>query len=233
MTGMNIAVGPITLLGAPGAGKGTQAKLIARHYGIPHISTGDILRDNVARGTELGKKAKAVMERGDLVSDDLVNGMVAERLKQPDCRRGFILDGFPRTVAQAEWLDKELAGRVEDRRTPVVISVDVGYNQLLQRLTGRRTCPVDGKIYNIYFQPPKKEGVCDVCDTQLFQRVDDTEEVISERLKSYERQTLPLVDYYRRKGRLRRVDGELPVAQVTEQMLRVIEGGAAAAGTND
>jgi adenylate kinase len=233
MTGTNIAVGPITLLGAPGAGKGTQAKLIAQHYGIPHISTGDILRDNVARGTELGKKAKAVMERGELVSDGLVNGMVAERLKQPDCRRGFILDGFPRTVAQAEWLDKELAGRAEGGRGAVVISVDVGYNQLLQRLTGRRTCPVDGKIYNIYFQPPKKEGVCDVCDTQLFQRVDDTEEVISERLKSYERQTLPLVEYYRRQGRLRRVNGELPVDQVTKEMLRLIEGGAAAAGTNE
>jgi adenylate kinase len=233
MTGKNIAVGPITLLGAPGAGKGTQAKLIAGHYGIPHISTGDILRDNVARGTELGKQAKAVMERGDLVSDELVNGMVAERLKQPDCQRGFILDGFPRTVAQAEWLDEELAERAGGGRGPVVISVDVSYNQLLQRLTGRRTCPVDGKIYNIYFQPPKKEGVCDVCDTQLFQRVDDTEEVISERLKSYERQTLPLVDYYRRQGRLRRVNGELPVDQVTKAMFRVIEGGAAAAGTND
>lgn len=232
MSGKNTAVGPVTLLGAPGAGKGTQAKLIAAYYGIPHISTGDILRENVARGTELGKKAKAVMERGDLVSDELVNGMVAERLKQADCQRGFILDGFPRTVAQAEWLDKELAGR-GDKREPVVISVDVSYNQLLQRLTGRRTCPVDGKIYNIYFQPPNKEGVCDVCETQLFQRVDDTEEVISERLKSYERQTLPLVEYYRRQGRLRRVNGELPVEKVTQEMFRVIEGGAAAAGTND
>ena len=231
MSAKDIAVGPVVLLGAPGAGKGTQAKLIAGHYGIPHISTGDILRENVARGTELGKKARAVIERGDLVSDDLVNGMVAERLKQPDVERGFVLDGFPRTVTQAEWLDRELAGR-GSKKPPVVVSVEVGYNQLLQRLTGRRTCPVDGKIYNIHSQPPQNEGVCDVCGTQLFQRVDDTEEVISERLKSYERQTLPLVDFYRSQGRLRRVNGELPVQQVMAEVFRIIEGGAAAA-TND
>jgi adenylate kinase len=230
MSAKDNAVGPVILLGAPGAGKGTQAKLIAGHYGIPHISTGDILRDNVARGTELGWKAKAVMERGELVSDDLVNGMVADRLRRPDSERGFVLDGFPRTVAQAEWLDVELAGK--GSRAPVVVNVAVSYNQLLQRLTGRRTCPVDGKIYNIHFQPPKNEGVCDLCGTQLFQRVDDTEEVISERLKSYERQTLPLEDYYRRQGRLRRINGEFPVEQVTREIFRVIDGGAAAA-TND
>jgi adenylate kinase len=230
MGAKNIPVGPIVLLGAPGAGKGTQAKLIAAHYGIPHISTGDILRDNVARGTELGRKAKRVMERGDLVSDDLVNGMVADRIKQPDCDKGFVLDGFPRTVAQAEWLDRELAASPGDRKPMVVVDVDVSYNQLLQRLTGRRTCPVDGKIYNIYFQPPKNEGVCDACGTQLFQRVDDTEEVISERLKSYERQTLPLEDFYRKQGRLRRVNGEQPVERVTAEMFRAIESGATAAG---
>jgi adenylate kinase len=228
MSAKDKAVGPIILLGAPGAGKGTQAKLMAAHYGIPHISTGDILRDNVARGTELGRKAKAVMERGELVSDDLVNGMVAERLRQPDCERGFVLDGFPRTVAQAEWLDRARG----DRRAPVVVNVAVSYNQLLQRLTGRRTCPVDGKIYNIHFQPPQNEGVCDLCGTQLIQRVDDTEAVISERLRSYERQTLPLEDYYRKQGRLRRVKGELPIAQVMAEIFRAIEGGAAAA-TND
>jgi len=231
MSSKNIPVGSIVLLGPPGAGKGTQAKLIAKHYGIPHISTGDILRSNVARGTELGRKAKAVMERGELVSDDLVNGMVADRIKQPDCDRGFVLDGFPRTVAQAEWLDHELEGKAGNTRPTVVVDVDVSYNQLLQRLTGRRTCPVDGKIYNIYLQPPKEEGVCDVCGTQLFQRVDDTEEVISERLKSYERQTLPLEDFYRKQGRLRRINGEQPVEQVLADMFGAIEGGAAAAGT--
>jgi adenylate kinase len=230
MSSKNIPVGSIVLLGPPGAGKGTQAKLIAGHYGIPHISTGDILRSNVARGTELGRKAKAVMERGELVSDDLVNGMVADRIKQPDCDRGFVLDGFPRTVAQAEWLDSELAGKPGNTRPTVVVDVDVSYNQLLQRLTGRRTCPVDGKIYNIYLQPPKEKGLCDVCGTQLFQRVDDTEEVISERLKSYERQTLPLEDFYRKQGRLRRINGEQPVEQVLAEMFRAIEGDAAAAG---
>ena len=231
MSSRSIPVGAIVLLGPPGAGKGTQAKLIAGHYGIPHISTGDILRSNVARGTELGRKAKAVMERGELVSDDLVNGMVADRIKHPDCDRGFVLDGFPRTVAQAEWLDRELAGKAGNTGPTVVVDVDVSYNQLLQRLTGRRTCPVDGKIYNIYLQPPKENGVCDVCGTQLFQRVDDTEEVISERLKSYERQTLPLEDFYRKQGRLRRINGEQPVEQVLADMFRAIEGGAAAAGT--
>jgi len=232
MSSKNIPVGSIVLLGPPGAGKGTQAKLIAQHYGIPHISTGDILRSNVARGTELGRKAKAVMERGELVSDDLVNGMVADRIKQPDCSRGFVLDGFPRTVTQAEWLDRELAGKAGSMRPTVVVDVDVSYNQLLQRLTGRRTCPVDGKIYNIYLQPPKEEGVCDVCGTQLFQRVDDTEEVISERLKSYERQTLPLEDFYRKQGRLRRINGEQPVEQVLADMFGAIEGDAVAAGTD-
>src|SRR6476646_3089309 len=231
MSAKDKAVGAIILLGAPGAGKGTQAKLMAAHYGIPHISTGDILRSNVARSTELGRKAKAVMERGALVSDDLVNGMVADRIKQPDCDRGFVLDGFPRTVAQAEWLDRELAGKAGNARGTVVVDVDVSYNQLLQRLTGRRTCPVDGKIYNIYLQPPKENGVCDVCGTQLFQRVDDTEEVISERLKSYERQTLPLEDFYRKQGRLRRINGEQPVEQVLADMFLAIEGDAAAAGT--
>jgi len=222
MSAKNITAGPVTLLGAPGAGKGTQAKLIARHYGIPHISTGDILRENVVRSTELGRKAKEVMERGELVSDDLVNGMVADRLRQPDCGRGFILDGFPRTVAQAEWLDQELAAK-GNKLPPVGISVDVSYNQLLQRLTGRRTCPVDGKIYNVYLQPPKNDGLCDVCGMPLTQRKDDKEEVISERLKNYERQTLPLVEFYARQGRLRHVNGEGPVEQVVATIFCEIE----------
>ncbi|HMF89961.1 MAG TPA: adenylate kinase [Candidatus Angelobacter sp.] len=220
--------GPVILLGAPGAGKGTQAKLIAARYGIPQISTGDILRDNVARSTELGKKADPIMKSGALVPDDLVLAMVADRLSRADCDRGFILDGFPRTVPQAEWLDKYLALRRFGGRAmgPVVIDVEVSYNQLLQRLTGRRSCPVDGKIYNIYFQPPQKEGVCDSCGARLVQRKDDQEEVISKRLKEYEGQTLPLVDYYRKQGRLHRVNGELPVEQVTRQTFAVIEGPA-------
>lgn len=221
----DIAVGPLILLGAPGAGKGTQAKIISERYGVPQVSTGDILRDNVGRGTELGRKAKAIMDRGELVSDDLVCGMVADRLAQADCARGFILDGFPRTTVQAEWLDgllqgKSYAGRV---LAPVVISIEVGYNQLLQRLTGRRTCPVDGKIYNIYFQPPKTEGHCDACGSELVQRKDDTEAVISERLKNYERQTLPLVDYYRKQGSLHEINGDRPVDEVNAEVFRLIE----------
>ncbi|PYP83168.1 MAG: adenylate kinase [Candidatus Angelobacter sp. Gp1-AA117] len=228
-------VGPIALLGAPGAGKGTQAKLIVHRYGIPQISTGDILRDNVARGTELGKQARVVMERGELVSDQLVSGMVADRLAQKDCERGYILDGFPRTVAQAEWLDKYLDSRTFGRRKlpPVVINIQVGYNQLLQRLTGRRSCPACGRIYNVYSQPPRVDHVCDVEGASLIQRKDDKEEVISERLKEYERRTLPLVEYYRRQGRLHEVNGELPANQVTEQILKLIERPAVQAGSND
>jgi adenylate kinase len=224
MTEKPIAVGPIIVLGAPGAGKGTQAKQVAERYGIPQISTGDILRNKMA---ELGKEAKD-MNTGKLVSDDLVNGLVAERLSHPDCQRGFILDGFPRTVAQAAWLDQDLAARRfgGSHLSAVVINIAVSYNQLLQRLTGRGTCPVDGKIYNIYFQPPKQEGKCDFCGAELVQRKDDKEEVISERLKSYERQTLPLVEYYRRQGSLRQVNGELPVEQVTAEVFQLIEGSA-------
>jgi adenylate kinase len=220
------AVGPIILLGAPGAGKGTQAKLISQRYGLPQISTGDILRDNVAQGTELGRKADPIMKSGALVPDDLILAMVEDRFDCPDCDRGFILDGFPRTVKQAEWLDQYLQTRKFAGRTlpPVVMNVEVSYNQLLQRLTGRRSCPVEGKIYNIYFQPPQKEGVCDCCGSQLVQRKDDKEEVISKRLKEYEIQTLPLVDYYRQRGYLHRLNGELPVEQVSSEAFAVIEG---------
>lgn len=223
-------VGPIILMGAPGAGKGTQAKAIAERYGIPQISTGDILRDNVARATELGKKADPIMKSGGLVPDELMLAMVADRLKQPDAQRGFILDGFPRTVGQADWLDQYLQSASFGGRkmAPVVVNIRVGYNELLQRLTGRRSCPVDGKIYNIYFQPPKKDGLCDSCGAPLVQRKDDKEEVISERLKSYERQTLPLVEYYARQGRVHELNGETPVDQVTTETLAIIECSATA-----
>ena len=221
-----VTIGPIILLGAPGAGKGTQAKRIVERYGIPQISTGDILRDNRERGSELGKKAAPIMAAGSLVPDDLVLAMVADRLQQPDCQRGFILDGFPRTVAQAEWLDGFLASRtfLGRKLPPVVISIEVEYNQLLQRLTGRRSCPVEGKIYNIYSHPPKQNGVCDFCGSHLVQREDDRAEVISERLKSYEKKTLPLVDYYRKQGRLHVLNGDLPAEKVTAEVFAVIEG---------
>jgi adenylate kinase len=222
-------VGPIILLGAPGAGKGTQAKAIVERYAIPQISTGDLLRDHVSRGTELGKKAKAIMDRGELVPDDLVNNMVAERLSRPDTARGFILDGYPRTVAQAQWLDGYLATKTfenqGDRKLhPVVINIGVGYNQLLRRLTGRRSCPTCGRIYNVYFQPPRVADLCDVDGAKLVTRRDDCEEVISERLKAYERQTLPLADFYRAKGQLVEVNGEQDMNAVTAAVLKVIDG---------
>ena len=223
--------GPIVLLGPPGAGKGTQAKLIAEAYGIPQISTGDILRDNVARKTELGYKAKEIMERGDLVPDELVCGMVADRLMQADCVRGFILDGFPRTVQQAEWLDGQLekmrAGKDASAQRacapPVVIQLTVEYNHLLRRITGRRSCPTCGLIYNVYYQPPKVQGICDVDGTPLVSRRDDEESVVAERLKAYEQMTLPLVKYYGAQGRLIEIDGERSVEEVTAQVFSALE----------
>lgn len=218
-------VGPIILLGAPGVGKGTQARRIAERYDIPQISTGDILRDHVARGSGLGQKAKAIMDRGELVPDKIVCGMVETRLGQPDCNRGFILDGFPRTVEQAKWLDGVLTAKQFDGKSlaPVVIDFTVSYNQLLQRLTGRRTCPVDGKIFNVYSQPPRVPDTCDTCGSKLVTRKDDSEEAISVRLKSYDQQTLPLTDYYRKQGSLRSIKGDQPADAVTKETVAVIE----------
>ncbi|HEX4485062.1 MAG TPA: adenylate kinase [Terriglobales bacterium] len=226
-------IGPIILLGSPGAGKGTQAKRISARYDIPQISTGDLLRDHVRRSTLLGLMAKNVMERGDLVSDDLVCDMVALRLKQPDCVRGYILDGFPRTAAQAAWLDNFLAGLVVDNSKgdkskpdnwlPIVVRIEVDYNKLSLRLTGRRTCPTCGRIYNIHSRLPRVEGICDFDGTPLIIREDDRDEVIKERLATYERQTRPVAEYYKAKGRLFCVDGDLPADEVSEEIFRNIE----------
>ena len=220
----------ILLLGMPGAGKGTQAQFLIEKYGIPQISTGDILRANVAQGTELGRKAKEIMARGDLVPDDLVNAMVAERLKQEDCARGCILDGFPRTVFQAEWLDNHLKAKFFDKERgcalpPIVIEIKIEYNVLLQRLTGRRSCPACGRIYNVHLQAPRIADVCDVDGSRLELRHDDCEDVISERLTEYEKKTSHLAEYYSRTGRLFEVNGDQPVALVTEAMLKAIENG--------
>jgi adenylate kinase len=224
-------VGPIVLLGSPGAGKGTQAKRIAARYGIPQISTGDLLRENVQRATELGVQARDVMARGELVSDDLVCDMVKYRLREQDCERGFILDGFPRTPAQAGWLDAFLENEFFDKSRagscrPIVILIDVDYNQLLLRLTGRRTCLANGHIYNVHFQPPREDEVCDLDGSKLVIRNDDREEVIRERLTAYERQTRPVAEYYHRQGRLFAVDGSLPVDAVTDEVFREIESHA-------
>ena len=216
------AVGPVVLLGPPGAGKGTQSKRIMEHYGIPQISTGDLLRENVDRGTELGKAAKAVMARGELVSDDLVCNMVRERLMLPDCERGYILDGFPRTLGQANWLDGRLAAQVES--LPVVaVSIQVNYNQLLRRITGRRNCPVCQTIYNVYMNPPKRDGFCDVEGAALVQRADDTEEVFKDRMRAYAALTAPVVDHYRELGRFAEVDGDRPISLIAAGIVDAVE----------
>lgn len=195
----------LVLLGAPGAGKGTQAKKLIEKFGIPQISTGDILRQNVADGTPLGKEAKSFMDKGELVPDRVVLGLVEDRLKKDDCKKGYILDGFPRNTAQAEALDKMLGSLGMPIST--ALSVDIPKDDLMKRLTGRRTCKGCGQMYNIYFSSSKKEGVCDKCSGELYQRDDDKEETIKRRLDVYDAQTAPLMDYYRKNGILKSVQG--------------------------
>src|SRR5580700_6212914 len=205
--------GPILLMGAPGGGKGTQAKELIKVWSIPQISTGDLLRANVAEGTQLGKVAKEIMGRGELVPDSLVNEMVAIRLLEPDTARGYILDGFPRTLGQANWLDGRLAAQPESM--PVVaVSIQVNYNQLLRRITGRRNCPVCQSIYNIYVNPPKVDGICNIEGATLIQRADDTEEVYKERMRAYSALTAPVVEHYRANGRFAEVDGDRPIQEI-------------------
>jgi len=218
--------GPVILLGPPGAGKGTQAKKLVERYRIPQISTGDLLRDHVARGTSLGVEAKVVMARGQLVPDALMYGIVADRLREPDCERGFILDGFPRTAAQAGWLDAFLEKEFFEKSgmcPPVVIQLVVDYTQLLLRLTGRRSCPTCGRLYNIHFQPPRVDELCDVDSTPLVIRDDDGAEIISGRLKAYEDQTKPVVEYFDAQHRLVAVNADQSVDEVTAQIFGVID----------
>lgn len=221
--------GPVLLLGAPGVGKGTQAQVLMAEHGIPQISTGDLLRDHRARHTKLGLLAEELMSRGQLVPDDLVNQMVADRLTQPDAQRGYILDGFPRTLPQAAWLDSHLSGT--DSGLPVVaVSISVDYDQLLNRITGRRTCPVCKSIYNVFSNPPRVPGVCDVEGAALVQRTDDSEDVFAERMRTFEEQTAPVIEHYRVQGRFREIDGDAPVEQVTsaiDEALRDLRGNAA------
>jgi adenylate kinase len=221
-TGRTVLPGPILLLGAPGVGKGTQAKELVKLWGIPQISTGDLLRANVAQGTELGKVAKEIMGRGELVPDSLVNEMVAVRLQEPDTAKGYILDGFPRTLNQAGWLDGRLAA--QPQCLPVVaVSLQVDYNQLLRRITGRRNCPVCQTIYNIYMKPPKIDGICDVEGAVLVQRADDTEEVFGRRMRAYAAQTAPVVEHYRGLGRFVEVDGDRPIDVVAAGIVAAVE----------
>src|SRR5579863_7061337 len=216
------APGPILLLGAPGVGKGTQSKELVKLWEIPQISTGDLLRANVAQGTPLGRVAKEIMGRGELVPDSLVNEMVAVRLLEPDTVRGYILDGFPRTLGQANWLDGRLAAQV-DSLPVVAVAIQVNYNQLLRRITGRRNCPVCQTIYNVYVNPPKVDGFCDVEGAALTQRADDTEEVFKERMRAYGALTAPVVEHYRAMGRFAEVDGDRPISQIAAGIVAAVE----------
>jgi adenylate kinase len=214
--------GPILLMGAPGSGKGTQAKELVKLWGIPQISTGDLLRANRDNGTPLGKVADEIMGRGELVPDSLVNEIVALRLQEPDTANGYILDGFPRTLPQATWLDGRLAAQ-PDALPLIAVSIQVDYNQLLRRITGRRSCPVCQTIYNVHSNPSKRDGFCDIEGAALVQRADDTEEVFKERMRAYEAQTAPVVEHYRDLGRFAEVDGDRPIALIAPGIVAAVE----------
>lgn len=210
----------LILLGGPGAGKGTQAKKLVEHYRIPQISTGDILRAAVKAGTELGRTAKKHMDAGELVPDAVVIGIIEERLKEPDTKNGYILDGFPRTIAQAKALDeilKKLGSQLDH-----VISIEVSDDELVNRLAGRWTCRSCGQMYHNKNKPPKKESICDECGGELYQRDDDKIETIKERLKTYHAQTSPLIDYYKGKNLLRVIDGQGGIEEIFSKIKQVV-----------
>lgn len=201
----------IIMLGAPGAGKGTQAKMIADKYGVPHISTGDIFRANIKNGTELGMEAKKYMDQGLLVPDELTVRILLDRVAQDDCKNGYVLDGFPRTIPQAEVLDSELT-KLGDH-IDYAINVDVPDENIVKRMSGRRACLTCGATYHIEHVPPKKEGICDVCGSELVLRDDDKPETVKNRLNVYHEQTQPLIDFYTEKGVLKTVDGTVPMEE--------------------
>ena len=210
----------IILLGPPGAGKGTQAKMLVDKYEIPQISTGDILRAAVKEGTKLGKEAKSYMDAGKLVPDSVVIGIVEERIQQPDCGKGYMLDGFPRTVPQAEALDEmlnNLSSQIDH-----VVSIEVDSEELIKRLTGRRTCRECGAGYHVMFDPPEQEGVCGKCGGELYQRDDDNVETVTSRLDVYQSQTLPLIDYYQQQDRVRPIDGVGEIKEIFSRVTQVL-----------
>ncbi|MGA2510707.1 MAG: adenylate kinase [Candidatus Acidiferrales bacterium] len=211
----------LIFLGPPGAGKGTQSKRIAQRCAVPHLSTGDMFRDAVTRGSDLGKQVRPIMERGELVPDGLVMKMVEERLSRPDCAGGFVFDGFPRTLPQAEQLDGILEKKGFGK--PIVVDFAVSAEKLLRRLTGRWTCSVGGEIYNVYDAPPRVPGICDADGGKLVQRADDRPEVVKERLEAYERQTKPLAEYYRRQGVLETVDAAASVDEVGRALGEILK----------
>ena len=211
----------LIFLGAPGAGKGTQAREVAKEFGLPQISTGDMLREAVKKQTPLGLEAKKKMEAGELVPDEVVCGIVEERIGQADCAKGFILDGFPRNLAQAQFVDAMLQRK--GRGNPLVIDIQVDEATLLKRLTGRMTCSTCGEIYNIYFNPPKQEGVCDKDGGKLLHRADDNETTIRQRLVAYNQQTSPLISYYGKKGMLHKVDGNKEPDQISSGLIAYLK----------
>ncbi len=206
----------LILLGAPGAGKGTQAQKLVDHFSIPQISTGDLLRAAVANETDLGKQANEYMTAGKLVPDGVVIGLISERLKDDDCKNGFILDGFPRTIAQADKLK-------ETTDIDSVVNVDVDASILVDRLTGRRTCKNCNAMYHLIFNQPKQEGVCDACGGELYQRTDDNEETVRSRLDTYNENTAPLIDYYRETGKLKDVEGQGVIDEIFQNILKILE----------
>ena len=208
------------LLGPPGAGKGTQAAIVAEQCGIPHISSGNIFRENLENKTELGIKAKQYMEKGELVPDEITIGMVQDRLLQPDCKNGAMLDGFPRTPAQADALAAFLSEN--DGKIECVPFINVSSEELIERLGGRWTCKAEGHVFHSKYKPPKKEGICDFDGSPLYQRKDDKPETVKQRIEVYFKQTAPLIDYYKEKGLLQEIDGELPIEEVTKAILKVI-----------
>ena len=211
----------IIMLGAPGAGKGTQAKMLSEKYDIPHISTGDIFRANIKNNTELGKKAKSYMDAGQLVPDELVVDLVVDRIKAKDCFKGFILDGFPRTIPQAEALDYALNNQNE--KIDYAINVDVPDEDIIERMSGRRACVGCGATYHLVYNPTKKEGICDVCGEKLILRDDDKPETVKKRLQVYHEQTQPLIDFYEKKGALLTVDGTQDIKVVFEDITKVLD----------
>ncbi len=210
----------IIMLGAPGAGKGTQAKMIADKFGIPHISTGDIFRANIKNGTELGKKAKEFMDKGQLVPDELTVEILLDRVAQDDCKNGYVLDGFPRTIPQADVLDKELT-KLGDK-VDFAINVDVPDENIVRRMSGRRACLKCGATYHIEHIPPKQEGICDTCGSELVQRDDDKPETVLNRLKVYHDQTQPLIEYYDSKNILKTVDGTKDMQEVFNSIVNIL-----------
>lgn len=208
----------LVLIGCPGAGKGTQAKKLSAHYDIAHISTGDLLRDEIKNGTELGKKVSEIINAGALVSDDIVSAMLSKRIKADDCKKGYILDGYPRNVAQAEGLN-DIVGQLDK-----VICYEVDDDVIIDRMSGRRSCPSCGKMYHTHYNPPKTEGKCDDCGTQLIQRKDDNEETVVNRLKVYHETTAPVIEYYDNQGILLKVSGVGDIDDIFNTVVNALDG---------